>query len=344
MLWVTEATFFFNKLKVGYNVDTKTNSISREELSEQLKEISKLECLVKHPYSKLSLKGEELDCIFYFLKYFGVVSTCNDGFTIPSDSAKLFIASLAQYIKLDISLVNVWDNPTKAADTINMSNVLIASNFLYIIENRRKAITSPEQFIPIKENETVRIVLSRKIFGKVYYLMQFDSSVGCYQFVGGIKKDNDIDLERTVSRKLKEELPELDLEDTSYSITQIHESCDDEEEVFLSKKFNVYVRYKTHFFDIKFKNNIITKKMLKNLSKNENNKWVSLREIKKMKANNGKPIFKIYDTALEALERFTPNILVLKYDISFLLKKTWVQAVLSISTILSLLLGIISLL
>lgn len=159
--------------------------------------------------------------------------------------------------------------------------------------------------------------------------MQYSDIVGKYQLIGGIVRKGDKTKKSALIRKLSEEIPHLANCIANNKIKEEYHSERTDEEIFFSKKFGVYAQYKTYIYSVGFNN--ITKDIIKRVSKRPENRWVSLNEIKKGTASDGKAIFKLAPAAIDSIKELQPNIIVNQYDINTLLEKTWVKVLLAIA-------------
>lgn len=277
---------------------------------------------------------EELNVVFSFLTFWGVIKEVNNEYQICSESAKLFIKSMAEFIRKDGVLIPVWDNRSHSNDQINETNVFVSSNFLALFEHARKKVLEDE-FMPIKKETNVRAAIVRRAWGKSYVLMQYSDVVGKYQLIGGIVHTGDKSNKKALLRKLNEEIPELASYIDEQSIREIYKSEREDEEVFFSRKFGVFAKYKTYIFSVPFSQ--VSRKTLKTISENKSNRWVSLKEIEKGKSKDGKEIFVLAPNAIDQLKQLQPSILVARYDMDILLEKTWVKVLLAVAGISGLL-------
>ncbi len=308
-------------------------SIDKKRVCEILDKICDNPCNVSIEKNTSCFTTEELNIIFTFLKFFGVIREGNDGIKISSESAKLFIKSLSEFMREDGVLIPVWDNRAHANEQINDTNVFVSSNFLSLFEHARKKALETE-FNPIKNETNVRGAIIRRVWGKQYFLMQYSDAVGQYQLIGGIVHSGDGSNKKALLRKLNEETPELASYVDEQNIKDVYISERVDEEVFFSRKFGVFAKYKTYIFSVPFSK--MTKKILKGVLENKSNRWVSLKEIQNGKAKDGRAIFSLVPNAIDKLSQLQPGVLVSQYDIDILLEKTWVKVLLAIAGISSL--------
>ena len=251
---------------------------------------------------------EERNALLSMLSALGAISVNEHTFKIPSALASSFIKSLVQYLKNGFTIISAWDSETPLASTVHHGNLHHAIDFVYAMEKRRNAFYSkPDMVTPIKQEVLVRIVLKRKSMGKDYILMQFDKHVGRYQLIGGIVL-KDESLQHAVFRKLQDELAVVQLDKEDYTLGDIEQpiytSTTEEDEIFLSRKFGVNVRYKTHYFELHIKNP--RPDMVKAIDSNGENRWVSYAEIDQRRASDGKEIFRIHKGAVGKIKLVEP--------------------------------------
>ena len=164
--------------------------------------------------------------------------------------------------------------------------------------------------------------------------MQYDKLVGKYQLVGGRVLAGDTSREKALDRKIQEELPIIAdylSQDSLQNYKCIFTSERADEEIFLSEKFGVISQYKSYIYAVNLKG--ISRTSLREISKNASNKWVSIKEIEREKANDGKPIFKLAPTAIAKLKELDPTIKIAQYDLDVFLELTWVKILLFIASV-----------
>lgn len=277
--------------------------------------------------SVTGVSDDEKNVIFSFLSFYGVVEIENGQFKIVSDTARLFIKSIAEYMRIGKKLIPVWNDREHSSGLINASNVFLSSNFLRLTEDaRKKACDNSNEFNPIFKGTTVRVVIVRRVWWHNRYLMQYSERVGKYQLIGGILLHGDKNHETALRRKLTEEVPELVEAGREPKLNEIFCSQREDEEIFFSKRHNVYARYKTFIYSLTFMEKI-SRTVLNNISKNKANRWVTIKEIEREKAKDGKEIFHLVPTAIAELKKLEPNIRVKKYELSVLLEETWVRVI-----------------
>lgn len=268
--------------------------------------------------------------IFSFLLFYGVVEIENEQFKIVSETARLFIKSLSEFMRNGKPLIPVWDDRSRSSSTITKSNVFLSANFLSLIEDARKKVS--DNFKPIFTGDIVRAAIVRRVWGQNRYLMQYSEQVGKYQLIGGMFSKRDKSHAEAMKRKLIEEVPELADAGNELKVEEIFRSQRDDEEILFSQRRSVYARYKTYIYSLRFKEKI-TKVALNNVSKNKINRWVTMKEIEREKAKDGKAIFRLEPNAIVELKKLEPNTYLKKFEISALLEETWVKVVLAIATI-----------
>lgn len=325
----------------------KKNIVSKD------RTISFLEEIIRKPvtasFTVDSLKGfssEEANVVLPILLALGVITVDSEDCSLlflPSETAILFIKSLIEIIKQESVIVPVWDDNSPVSAEINETNALNATNLLYLIEKKRVEGVKPSEIRPIKTGILVRAVIKRKIWGKEYVLMQYDSKIRQYQLIGGIKHSGDSNNIAALKRKLNVELPELLVKDqTNIEYKLIYETQKSEQEIIPSMKFGVYAKYKTFLYHIVF-STPLEKAILQQIEKNKNNRWISFDEIKHGKSSDKKDVFHLPPLAIEALEKMPVNVVQPGFTASYLLERTWVQVLLAISTIASVILALLSL-
>lgn len=329
---ITEATLFITAPK---DVEGMTIDINR--VCEALDSISNNQVDtfvdIDSINSAIGLSDEEKNVIFSFLLFCGVVEITNGQFKLVSVTAQLFIKSLSEYMKMGKPLIPVWNDREHTTGTITASNVFLSSNFLGLIENARKnASGSLTSFKPVFTGTTVRAVIVRRVWGRNRYLMQYSDRVGKYQLIGGISLSSDKNLVEAMRRKLIEEVPELVEDGSELRIDEAFRSQREDEEIFFSKRYNVYARYKTYIYSLRFKNRI-TRDALNNVSRNRMNRWVTIKEIERKKSKDGKEIFPLVPSAVAKLKDLEPNIRVKRFEVGILLEETWVKVILAFATI-----------
>lgn len=277
--------------------------------------------------------ADERNIVLGFLMFYGVIQIDGDQFKLASNSAKLFIKSISEYMRLKKPLVTVWNDREHVSSEINGSNVFLSSNFLKLIETSRKnAVEPPEVFKPIFEGATVRAAIVRKVWGHKRYLMQYSERVGKYQLIGGMFLNSDQNHKSAMIRKLKEETPGLIEASGTPELSEIFQSQREDEEIFFSNRNHVYARYKTYIYSLRFKEPL-TKKTLKDIAQYANNRWVTMKEIDRGRAKDGREIFPLEPNAIAGLKKLEPNIRVKSHDIGLLLEETWVKVVMAIATL-----------
>lgn len=276
----------------------------------------------------------ERDVLFSMLSYWGIIQISGNCFSIPSESALLFIKSITQYMKYNLKVISSWDEVSAIPSSINSQNIFHANIFLYCFEQRRKELCSDIPFEPIKEESLVRVVLKRKIWWSDHVLMQYDPHVDAYQLIGGIAKSEDKENPKaTLKRKLHEELPQVNLNEENCYFDEIYSSGTAPEEIFLSKKFKVYVRYKTRIYNIRPKA-LLDKSILRTIRENHNNRWISLIEIEKGVASDKKPIFPLQARALAEIKKEQNCAFKAGFSVIYFLEKPWMRVVLAVCTLL----------
>lgn len=310
-------------------------NIDREKVCSALNKISEVQLNIYTSTNILpNMSEEEKNIIFIFLMFYGVVEVKESEFKVKSNAARLFIKSLSEYIRVEKPLVSVWTD-RRHAKTINPDTVFLSSNFLWVFEKARKeACKDQGNFKPVFDGKTVRAAIVRRSWWRKLYLMQYSEPVGKYQLVGGVKDENDITYDKALLRKMGEEIPEL--QGNEEILDHIFTSKREDEEIFLSDKLNVFVRYETRIYEVRYRKKI-TREALKALSKNRNNRWVTIKEIERKKAKDGKLIFDPSPTAIEKLKGLEPSINVKSFEIGDLLnmflESTWMKVVLALITI-----------
>ena len=218
-----------------------------------------------------NFSDDEISIIISLLSVWGVVTTDNQNkstYFLPSETAVLFIKSLTEILKQGHAIVPVWDDNAPVSSEINETNALNATNLLYLIEKRRVEGVEPQKITPIKKGTIVRAVIKRMFWGKEYVLMQYNSKICQYQLIGGIKCSGDRNNIMALRRKLSDELPELPYQyQDDLEFEQIYETSLEEQEKFPSKKFGVYVKYKTYLYCAVF-SHPVDKSILKRIEKN----------------------------------------------------------------------------
>lgn len=172
----------------------------------------------------------------------------------------------------------------------------------------------------------------RRVWGRKRYLMQYSERVGKYQLIGGMFLDSDRNYKCAVVRKLREEVPEFADIGGEPEIYEIFQSQREDEEIFFSNRNHVYARYKTFVYFLRFKERI-SKKALKDNMYHKENRWVTMKEIERGKAKDGKVIFPLEPNAIAELKKLEPNIHVMNHEIGYLLEETWVKIVMAIATL-----------
>lgn len=283
----------------------------------------------------LGLTPGEVDILFSLLTFVGVIQQKDNDFILASETGGLLIRSISEFVRKKDVLIPVWDNRSHTTAVINKHNVFVSANILYLLEQEREKLGRQRgDLIPIKKDSTVRIAIVRRIWGKKYYLMQYDKLVGKYQLVGGRVLAGDSSREKALDRKIQEELPIIAdylSQDSLQNYKCIFKSERADEEIFLSEKFGVISQYKSYIYAVNLKG--ISRTSLREISKNASNKWVSIKEIEREKANDGKPIFKLAPTAIAKLKELDPTIKIAQYDLDVFLELTWVKILLFIASV-----------
>lgn len=307
-------------------------TIDRTRICEALDRISdnQVDTLVSID-SIIGFSDEEKNMIFNFLLFYGVVEIEDEQFKLVSNSAKLFIKSLSKYMRTGKPLIPVWNDREHTNGTITASNVFLSSNFLRLIEDARKN-ASESNFEPVFTGTTVRAAIVRRVWGRNRYLMQYSERVGKYQLIGGIALKSDKSHTEAIKRKLVEEVPELVEDGSKLGIDEVFRSQRADEEIFFSKRNNVYARYKTYIYSLRFKNKI-TRDAMNNTSRNNMNRWVTIKEIDRHKAKDGKEIFPLVPGIVAQLKDLEPNIRVKSFEVGILLEETWVKVILAFATV-----------
>lgn len=303
---------------------------TNSKLCSALDEIAKIKPEEKASLASISsVSDDEKGILLNMLSFFGVVSVEDDEFEICSESAKLFIQSFCAFLRQGGKLFHTGAN-SSISDKLNEANMFALSNFLAAMERRRQKVCSnSDDFCPIISEALVRAVIVRQIWWKKYYLMQYSDKVGAYQLIGGICPA-DSDEKGSMISKIKDEIPEIfDFIDTD-SLKEIFVSMRTDEEVFFSRRFGVFARYKTRIFSVPARIDI-SKDTLKELNDCKKNRWVSLKEIEKGMAYDGKKIFTLAPNIIAEIKKLDANVLVKKYDINTLLEKPLLKLLLAIS-------------
>lgn len=279
------------------------------------------------------LSDDEQNILFCILTFIGVVREQEGNLILSSESAALCIRSLSEFLRQGDVLIPVWENRAHDPAEINKHNAFMSANFLYLLEcAREKAAKNREKLKPLKIDTIVRVAIVRRIWGKKYYLMQYDDRVGKYQLIGGRVLSGDATNEEALARKIREELPVIAGYITEGSTPQcIFKSQRTDEEIFLSDKFGVIAHYRSFIYEIRLKN--VSKNLLFKISQNKANRWISIKEIEKEKARDGKAVFKLAPTAISMLRGMDPTIKIAQHDMEIFLEKTWVKVVLAFASV-----------
>ena len=277
------------------------------------------------------LSDDEQNILFCILTFIGVVREQEGNLILSSESAGLCIRSLSEFLRQGDVLIPVWENRAHDLEEINKHNAFVSANFLYLLEcAREKAGKNRENLIPLKKDTIVRVAIVRRIWGKKYYLMQYDDRVEKYQLIGGRVLSGDATREEALARKIREELPAIVGYITEGRAPQcVFQSERADEEIFLSEKFGVLVQYKSFIYEIHLKN--INKNLLNRISQNKANRWISVNEIEREKARDGKAVFKLAPTAISKLKGLDPTIKIAQYEMDVFLEMTWVKVVLALA-------------
>lgn len=312
-------------------------TVEKNKVCSVLKAIAEQKCDESIKFEKITISGISDDIketVFIILSFYGAVKLETDSFRIVSESARLFIKSYAEYLTLNQPLYQNWSQNCDIIHEVTEENYFDSSKFLHLFERRRKKDCGElARFNPVFKGTNVRAIIVRNVWGRKRYLMQYSNAVGKYQLIGGMLDQNKTEQE-TLKDKLKAETPELfgTLNDKDYSLREEYRSLRPDEEVIYSRKLNVYALYKTVMYSVSFHQSI-SKDTLKNLAKNKDNRWVTIKEIENDKARDGKDIFPLEAIAIKTLKEKDPVINAWHYEIGKLIDETWFRWVLAIIAI-----------
>ncbi len=152
----------------------------------------------------------------------------DDGIALESDSARLFVRSLAAH----------------AADDVPLALPLYGSKMLAAAESaRRDQVVNPT---PVREIVAVNVIIKANYNGCDSLLMQYDGDAGQFQLIGGKREQDDPDAEYTALREIREELelPDLRVPD-DLTLAPIGERF---EQVTLSPTYGVVTSYHISFY------------------------------------------------------------------------------------------------
>lgn len=226
----------------------------------------------------------------------GAVEMKEGTIKLRSQTASLFMKSLAEYIANDIDLIAGWSEEKGKPAEITDKNALLAESLLYLMEKRRIGMLGGSAKV-LRENNVVRVVFKAMINGRDCYLMQYDSTAKQYQLVGGYVDGSDRDAYAAAVREIGEELPQAGLEvGDDYHLKEIYRT--ERPEKALSSTYGVYSSYDlTVFFAHDVEDGVLSK------IDTRVNSWITYDEILRGRAHDGRRIFRISTEMLDAMRK-----------------------------------------
>ena len=126
-----------------------------------------------------------------------------------SESAYYFLRSFAAFIREEMTLTSNWERlGTVLGDQISLDALLAGPQFLRMMERVRASFDGK----PIRQLVISKAIITARfgIFGKLRFLVRYESSINMYQLVGGRKRNADANMEVTLRREIDEELGTLE--------------------------------------------------------------------------------------------------------------------------------------
>lgn len=197
-----------------------------------------------------------------------------------SQTAYYFLRSLAEFIESDVSIVADWKRREISRDSPHPRPFDSGAQLLYLLEQRRlEEFPAPQ---PIRELHVSQAIVKARLrwSRQSVFLVQYDREAQQYQVIGGRMRSTDRDAIAVMRRELAEELPEnLPVKERKFELKEL---AADLEHVGLSPTFGAYTKYMFTFFHVKFD--------AFELQLGENDRWVTIKEIKAGKTRDGKRI------------------------------------------------------
>jgi hypothetical protein len=171
----------------------------------------------------------------------------------------------------------------------------------------------------IKKNIISRVILKANINQNDCYLMQYDEISKQYQLIGGYVDSTDKDAYAAIIREISEELPEAEMEINKNFKLRTLNSANLYEKI-ISNTYGVYSGYELNIFLAYDAEYDIINKINKKI-----NRWITLNEIIKRKANDGKAIITISNEMIDAMRTSAKSIEKPKFIWSELLNDRRIQ-------------------
>jgi 8-oxo-dGTP pyrophosphatase MutT (NUDIX family) len=122
-----------------------------------------------------------------------------------TSAARLFLASLAEYVANGHTVLDNWTRAGTVDPPYNDQDVLVGSQFLYLMERRR--IRLDPDAPTLRRIQVAKVVIkSHRRGGGYEYLVIHDAAARQYQLPGGSRRHGDGDLQDVAIRELQEEL------------------------------------------------------------------------------------------------------------------------------------------
>lgn len=264
-----------------------------------------------------------------FLNVLGVIELTESTLKIKSLTAKYFISSYINYFSNDLKLFTNWEEQKGKLPELKENNMFFGPNFLYYMEKRR--VETCSNSLPIRYGDVSRVIIKTKYKGKYCYLMQFDPKTHQYKTIGGNKELFDRDNVETLKREISEELPKSKL--TYNENYKLKLMCNSKERI-ISSVFGAYTEYDLHFYHAYEING-------DELILAQNDRWITIDEIKKRRADDGVEVFHMSQEVISEMESLQSSIKLKKSNvfIEFILGKNKVITLICVilTTIVSIL-------
>ena len=230
-----------------------------------------------------------------FLEALGAVRTIrseNDSSVSVKASTQTgyyFLRSIAEYMESGVPIVDEWKRGNVSTDSPHPRPLDFASQLLYLLEQRRlEQCLAPN---PIRDVSVSQAIIKARLrwSRQPVFLVQYDRTAQQYQMIGGRMRPADRDTDTVMRRELAEELPKSSLvKERRY---ELQELAVDLEHTGLSPTFGAYTKYLFTFYQVKFEGF--------QLDLGDNDRWVSLEEIKTGKTRDGMRIANDITTRLD---------------------------------------------